>query len=156
MITESEEELARRERELRGQAIQARVRMLRLLKSGAVCSLSRGSVLVGYSPRQMSRWWGRYKESGLEGLLTDKPRPGKTSKLTEEAYEGLEVEMRSGRIATLRDTRRYLSERWGIEYESLGGLWWQLKRHRAKLKTGRRRHHQADTEAQEAFKSGFR
>ncbi len=153
-IVESEEELAQAEKALRGQAKQARVRMLWLLRSGRATSLPKCAPLTGYSLRQLTRWWGRYRESGLEGLLADKPRLGKVSKLTEEAYEGLEVEMRAGRIATLRDARRYLSERWGIEYESLGGLWWTLHKRRAKPKTGRRRHRAADQESQEAFKSG--
>jgi transposase len=155
-ITESEAELRRRERELRGQAGQVRVRMLLLLRSGTATSLPKCSPLVGYSLRQLTRWWARYRESGLEGLLADKPRRGKVSKLTPEAYEGLEGEMRAGRVATLKDARRYLSERWGIEYKSLGGLWWTLHKRRAKPKTGRRRHRQADLKAQEAFKRGLR
>ncbi len=154
-IVESEEELAQAERALRGQAGQARVRMLVLLKSGRATSLPKCAPLTGYSLRQLTRWWGRYKESGLEGLLTDKPRPGKVSKLTEEAYDGLKAQMRSGKVATLKDARSYLAGEWGIEYGSLGGLWWTLHKRKAKPKTGRRRHHQADTEAQEAFKSGF-
>lgn len=155
-ITESEQELRQRERELRGQAKQARVRMLWLLRSGQATSLPKCVPLVGYSLRQLTRWWGRYRESGLEGLLTDKPRPGKVSKLTDEAYEGLCEQMRAGRIATLKDARRYLSEEWSIEYGSLGGLWWTLHKRRAKPKTGRRRHRWADKESQEAFKRGFR
>ena len=154
-ISESEEELRRREKELRGQAKQARVRMLVLLKSGAAPSLPRCAPLVGYSLRQVTRWWARYRESGLKALLTDPPRPGKPSKLTDEAYEGLCERMREGKIATLRDARKYLAEEWGIEYGSLGGVWWQLKRRRAKPKTGRRRHRKADPKAQEAYKSGF-
>ena len=155
-IVESEAELARLERALRGQAKQARVRMLWLLKSGRATSLPKCSPLVGYSLRQLTRWWGRYRESGLEGLLTDKPRLGKVSQLTDEAYKGLKAQMRAGHIATLKDARRYLIEEWDIQYQSLGGLWWTLSKRKAKPKTGRRRHQAADQESQEAFKSGAR
>ena len=43
-----------------------------------------------------------------------------------------------------------------MEYASLNGVWWQLRKHRIKLKTGRRRHRRADAAAQEAFRAGFR
>ncbi len=155
-IAESEEELKRKEMELRGQSQQARVRMLVLLKTETVTSLRKCPPLVGYSLRQLTRWWRRYKDLGLEAMLTDKPHPGKASRLTAEAYEGLKTEMREGKIATLKDAHKYLSQVWKIEYGSLGGLWWTLHKRGAKPKTGRRRHVQADEVAQEAFKGGFR
>jgi hypothetical protein len=43
-----------------------------------------------------------------------------------------------------------------VEDASLNGVWWQRRKHRIKLKTGRRRHRKADPAAQEAFKAGFR
>lgn len=64
--------------------------------------------------------------------------------------------MRAGRIARLKDARRYLSEEWSIEYGSLGGLWWTLHKRRARPRTGSRRHRGADKESREAFKGGFR
>lgn len=155
-ISESAEELARLERALRGRRQHARVRMLRLLKVGAAPSLPRCAPLVGYSPRQLTRWWRRYRAAGLAGLLVDRPRPGKASRLSAEAYAGLAEEMRAGRVSTLRDARRYLAERWGIVYGSLSGVWWQLHRRKARPKTGRRRHRQADRARQEAFTRGFR
>jgi transposase len=155
-IGESEQELTAQERRLRGRPAAARLRMLRLLKDGTAPTLGACAPLVGYSPRQVARWWRRYREGGLPGLLADKPRPGKASRLTAEALAGLEEQMRAGRIATLEETRRYLRERWGVEYASLNGVWWQLRKHRITLKTGRRRHRRADPAAQEAFRDGFR
>ena len=155
-IAESTEELTRQEKALRGQAKQARVRLLRLLKEGAAPSLPRCAPLVGYSLRQLGRWWARYKAHGLAGLLADQPRLGKAPKLTAEAYAALEERRRAGQVATLADARRYLAEAWGIEYGSGSGVWWQLRKRRARPKTGRRRHRRADAAAQEAFKSGFR
>jgi transposase len=156
VIAETEAELAAAERRLRGRPAAARVRMLRLLKSGAARTLGACAPLVGYSPRQVARWWQRYRARGLAGLLEERPRPGKASRLTPEALAGLAAEMRAGRIATLADARRFLAERWGVEYASLNGVWWQLRKHKIKLKTGRRRHRKADAAAQEAFAAGFR
>lgn len=155
-ITESVEELAARERQLRGRRTEVRARMLRLLKSGQVPSLAQCAPLLGYSQTQLTRWWEQYRKQGLNGVLTEAPPHGKPSKLTAEALAGLEAVMRAGKIATLRDAQRYLQEQWGITYPSLNGIWYQLRLHRIKLKTGRRRHKQADREAQEAFKAGFR
>jgi transposase len=155
VITESAVELARQERALRGQRRQARVRMLRLLKDGTAPSLPRCAPLVGYSLRHLNRWWARYQAQGLAGLLAEQPRLGKASKLTPAAYTALEEQMRAGRVARLEDARRYLAEQWGITYGSVSGVWWQLRKHKAKPKTGRRRHRQADAAAQEAFTSGF-
>lgn len=156
VIGESEEELAAAERRLRGRPAAARVRMLRLLRTGVAPTLGACAPLLGYSPRQLARWWAAYRAGGLAALTRERPRPGKASRLTPEALAGLEDGMRAGGIATLEDARRYLAERWGIEYASLNGVWWQLRKHRIKLKTGRRRHRKADAAAQEAFKDGFR
>jgi len=63
-IQESEEELTRLEQRLRGQKAADRVRMLRLLKSGAVKSLKDCAPMVGYSVSQLTRWWERYRAEG--------------------------------------------------------------------------------------------
>ena len=156
VIGESEEELAALERRLRGRPAAPRVRMLRLLKAGAARSLGGCAPLVGYSPRQLARWWAAYRAGGLAALTREPARPGKASRLTPEALAGLEGEMRAGRVATLADARRYLADRWGIEYASLNGVWWQLRKHRIKPKTGRRRHRRADAAEQERFKKTSR
>ena len=156
VIGESEQELAAWERRRRGRPAAARVRMLRLLKAGAAATLGACAPLVGYSPRQLARWWATYRDGGLGALTREPTRPGKASRLTPAALAALEGEMRAGRIGTLEEARRYLAERHGVAYASLNGVWWQLRKHKIKLKTGRRRHRKADPAAQEAFKRGFR
>ena len=54
VIQESEEDLIGLEQRLRGQKPADRVRMLRLLKSGAVNSLKDCAPLVGYSVGQLT------------------------------------------------------------------------------------------------------
>ena len=156
VIAESEAELAAAERRLRGRPVAARVRMLRLLKAGAAPTLGACAPLVGYSPRQLARWWAAYRGGGLAALTRERTRPGKASRLTAEARAGLEAEMRAGRIATLEDARAYLAEHHGVAYASLNGVWWQLRKHKIKLKTGRRRHRRADPAAQAGVKAGLR
>ena len=142
-ITEDEAVLRREERRMRGRPTAVRVRALRLLKGGAARSLE-------------ARWWATYRRGGLEALLREPVWLGKPSRLTPEALAGLEAAMAEGQIATLKDAQVYLADRHGVAYASLNGVWAQLRKHRIRLKTGRRRHELADAAAQEAFKAGFR
>ena len=156
VIREDVDDLACWERRLRGRPTVARVRMLRLLKTGAAPTLGACAPLVGYSPRQLARWWAAYRAGGLAALTRERPRSGKVSRLTPEALAGLEAAMRAGAIATLADARRYLAEQQGITYASLNGVWRQMRKHKIRPKTGRRRHRKTDAAAQAAFKAGFR
>ena len=63
-IQEREEELTRLEQSLRGQKPADRVRVLRLLKSGAVKSLKDCAPLVGYSVTQLTQLLGTLPLSG--------------------------------------------------------------------------------------------
>ncbi len=155
-IVESEADLAEREQALRGQRTAVRAMLLRLLKSGRVRSLRAAAPLVGYSERQLQTWWAHYRAGGLAAVLSEAPRPVKRSRLTAEAYAGLEAEMRAGRVATLKDAQAYLERAWGISYRTVNGVWVQLRKRGAKLKTGRRRHRRADAEQQAAYKRDVR
>jgi transposase len=156
VISEELATLQAAERQVRGRPTAVRVQALRLLKSGAARSLDACARLVGHSPRQVARWWATYRREGLAALLREPAHPGKLSRLTPRALADLEATMAAGRIATLKDARVYLAEQHGIVYGSLNGVWAQLRKHKIKLKTGRRRHELADATAQEAFRAGFR
>lgn len=155
VISETVDELQQRERALRGQATQARVQLLRLLKSGQVRSLVAAAPLVGYGERTVNRWWKCYQTDGLEALVATKPRRGPRSRLSAAAWDDLAAAMRRGEIATLRDAQHYLQEHHQLSY-SLNGIWWQLRGRRARKKTGRRRHRQANAQAQQAYKRALR
>jgi transposase len=114
VIKEDVAELARQEHALRGRPTQARVRLLRLLQEERAASLLAAAPLVGYSVRQVNRWWDTYRQGGLAQLLEQPPRRGKQTRLTPQAWAGLEAEMVAGRIGTLQEARRYLAEQWGI------------------------------------------
>ena len=152
-IQESEEELTSLEQSLRGQKAADRVRVLRLLKSGAVKSLKDCAPMVGYSVSQLTRWWERYRVEGLTEMLKQHKPAGRASKLSSEAWEGLLQAMQAGHIATMQDARNYLEREWGISYKNGKSLWWLFKKHRVKWKTGRRRHQKANAEQQAAFKT---
>jgi transposase len=156
VITEDEPTLRRVERQVRGRPTAVRVQALRLLKSGVAQNLNACATLVGHSPRQVARRWALYRREGLEALQRAPTFPGRTPRLTAAALADLETVMAAGQIATLKDAQAYLAEQHGIVYPSLNGVWAQLRKHKIKLKTGRRRHALADAAVQEAFRAGFR
>jgi transposase len=156
MIREDEAALRQMERRVRGRPTAIRVQALRLLKSGAARSLAECARLVGHSPRQVARWWAIYRREGLDGVLREPSYPGRPPRLTAPALADLERVMATGQIATLKEAQAYLAARHGIVYPSLNGVWTQLRKHKIKLKTGRRRHALTDAAAQEAFRAGFR
>jgi len=151
-ITENAEELRDYEQRVRGTAAAPRVQMLRLLQSGEATNVPQVATLVGYSPRQIQRWWQTYRTAGLVALIRVYHPAGKPAQLTEEAWAGLQSELEAGRIGSQEEARRYLTETWGVQYKSIHGISYQFKRRKVKWKTGRRRHAKTDAAAQAAFK----
>lgn len=151
IILEDDASLRQRETGVRGTAAAPRLQMLRLLKSGDARTLPQVAALIGYSPRQVERWWQTYRTQGLTALERVYHPAGKSAQLTEQAWAGLRVELEAGRIGGQEDARRYLAERWGVQYASVNGISYQFKKRKVKWKTGRRRHAKADAAAQAAF-----
>src|ERR687883_1370880 len=154
-IAESVAELQARERAVRGQRAADRVKLLRLLKSGAARSVRQAAATLGYSERQAQRWWARYAHGGLAALV-DVGHPGGSRELiTPEAWADLSAQMRAGPIGRLKYAQAYLHEHWGIAY-CLDAISKLFIRRKTKLKTGRPRHREADAAAQAAFKKSVR
>ena len=154
-IAETVAELQARERAMRGRRAADRVKLLRLLKSGAARSVRQAAATLGYSERQAQRWWARYARGGLAAVL-DIGRPGGSrERITPEAWADLSARMRAGAIGRLKDAQAYLQEHWGIAY-CLDGLSKLFIRRKTKLKTGRPRHREAEAAAQAAFKTSVR
>ena len=151
LIRESDSELAALERQRRRHPTADRIKMLRLLKSDTFRSRRALAPVLGYSQRQLQRWWDAYQAGGMEALLVYESCGGSQERITPEAWATLMEEMKAGRIATLKQIQSYLHQQWGIDYR-VGSISRLLQRHKVKLKTGRRRHRQASAEEQGAFK----
>src|SRR5918998_3207537 len=78
VIAEDLTTLRQRERQLRGRPTAVRVQALRLLKSGVAHSLDACAALVGHSPRQVARWWARYRRGGRGRPPRQPRRAGRT------------------------------------------------------------------------------
>lgn len=155
LIAEPASALADLERKHRGRPTESRLKMLRLLKDGSYPSRRALAPVLGYSERQLKRWFDTYREGGL-GALLKRGRPGGSSeKVTSEAWAALEEEMKAGRIARLEDARRYLAGEHGIRYAGIQGISMLFQRRGVKLKTGRKEHRKASAEEQAAFKKSL-
>jgi transposase len=151
-IPQTEDELLAVERRLRHHPTAARLKLLRLLKTRAVRSLRAAAPLLGYSERQLQRWWNTYTTRDLEALCTPPARTGARERVHSDAVAALDRALRAGQIARLSEAQALLRERFGIVYHSINGLSQLFKRHKIKLKTGRRRHRQSAPAAQAGFK----
>lgn len=152
LIEESVSTLAKRERAYRGTPLEIRLKMLRLLKAGHFRSRGALAPVLGYSERQLKRWFDAYREEGLKGLLDRGDPGGSSERITLEAWTALKKEMIAGRISRLEDARRYLAEEHGVRYANITSISDLFKRRGVKLKTGRKQNRKADPKAQAAFK----
>ncbi len=155
LIHEPPEQLARLERQYRSGPLADRLKMLRLLKIGAYRSRRALAELLGYSERQLQRWFDTYRAGGLEALMVREQPSGRNEQVTPEAWSALETEMKAGRIAGLKEAQRFLEARFSMAY-TIGGLSDLFRRRKTKLKTGRRRNKKATQAEQAAFKKSVR
>ena len=95
LIQEDIAQLQAAEKAARDKSRADRVRMLRFLKEGRVVGVSQAAAVLGYSVRTAQRWWQCYREGGLAGLLAPPQRRGMVERITPEAWEGLQAEMRA-------------------------------------------------------------
>lgn len=103
-------------------SVADRLKMLRLLKSGQCQSRSEAAELLGYSERQLDRWFQSYRTTGLEELCRVGSPGGRKEKVTPEAWDALLERAKAGTITRLKDAQQFLKEEFGIEYKSISGL----------------------------------
>lgn len=152
LISEDVETLRAQEKEVRDKVRADRLRLLRFLKEGRVVVVDEAAALLGYHVGTVRRWWRIYREGGLAALLPGVKRRGARERITPEAWEGLQAEMRAGRVGGLREAQTYLRAQWRIDY-GIDAISKLFQRRKTKLKTGRPRHRRAaDPAVQAAFK----
>ncbi len=150
VIAETGAALETFEQHWRGTRFTNRVRMLHLLKSETAKTLQACVSLLGYSERQLLRWWACYKTGGLDALLEQHRRSGRPSRMTQQAWVQIDAAMQEGQIDTLEAARQFLPSTCHITSQSINALCWLFKRRKTQWKTGRRQHRKAHPEQQDA------
>jgi transposase len=153
------EELRRQARREHDGRVSARLIAL----ANALDGMDRASAarLAGMDRQTLRDWVHRYNAEGIAGLY-DRPKPGRTPKLTEGQMASLKAIVLAGpnpvvdQIGRWRivDLCRYVEERWDVSYSETGmlRLLWSLDLSHRKT---RPRHPQSDEKAQQAFKKGL-
>ena len=94
-IQEDVAQLHAAEKAARDRSRTDRVRLLRFVKEGRVPGIVQAAAALGYSARTAERWWRLYCEGGLAALVAPPQRRGMAERITPEAWEGLQAEMRA-------------------------------------------------------------
>lgn len=151
--------------ELRRQARRennGRVSARLIALANALDGMDRASAarLAGMDRQTLRDWVHRYNAEGIAGLC-DRPKPGRTPKLSEGQMASLKAIVLAGpdpaadKIGRWRvvDLCRYVEERWEVSYSETGmlRLLWSLDLSHRKT---RPRHPHSDQKAQQAFKKG--
>jgi transposase len=110
--------------------------------------------VVGVEERTVQRWLAWYREDGLAAVESRHAGGrGAPSFLTSEQRADLADEVATGRFRTAAEVRRWVRERWGVEYTE-GGMYALLGRLRCAPKVPRPVHEKADHLAQARWKKG--
>lgn len=149
-ITESAARLLGVERSQKKALLRDRVRLVRLLKSGACSSQREAGERIGLSLRESQRVWARYRRGGLD-LLLDYPFKGKPRRLSQEQCGELERGLSTDQIQTLREARDFIQEHLGVTY-TVGGVHYVFKCLKIKKKTGRPSSVRRDEKGSKDFK----
>src|SRR5918994_6759682 len=112
LIQEDVAQLQAAEKAAGDKARTDRLRLLRFLKEERVAGVSQAAEVLGYSVRTAQRWWQCYREGGLAALLAPPQRRGAKERISPEAWEALQAEMRA--IGGLHEAQVYLRDTWHI------------------------------------------
>lgn len=122
-IVLNEETRRKLERQSRGRSTQARV----VLRSRIVLLAAEGlqnkqiATTLNVAPRMAALWRGRFIERGIEGLLTDAPRPGRTPSISRARL--IEKTTQSTPQNATHWSTRTMAREMGISKASVSRIW---------------------------------
>jgi transposase len=135
---------------------QLKVRYLALYHFKLGQSRTKIAFLLGVARGSVNTWVSSYLANGLEGL-NDKPRPGRSLKLSAQQLIKLRqfietnaIKGDGGRLIA-EDVKQYIAEQFNVQYH-LRGVYRLMHAQGFSWITSRSRHPKQSTEKQEAFK----
>jgi transposase len=152
-VKETTEELEHRHRRAVTAHTKERLQMLYSIKTEAVSTRSELAQRMQRDESTIYRWLKRYKQGGIEALLSVKTAPGKVSKITPQALQQLKQRLAQPKgFNSYGQIQRWLETECGVvvAYRTVH----QLVRYKlnAKLKVPRPHSKNAKPEVQAAFK----
>ena len=132
--------------------IRSRIQGLWLLRRG--WRLGAVAEAVGVHYRTVQKWVRRYREGGLDSVVSGKRGgSGHQPYLDEEAERRLVDEVSTGRFRTASEIREWIASEYGVSY-TMGGTYSLLGRLGCSPKVPRPLHVKADRKRQQSWKRG--
>jgi transposase len=142
---------ARYQAEKRGD-VRQRLHALWLLRTGR--RIREVARLLGVHERSVQYWVAWYRRGGLAEVVARRQGgTGRAPWLTREQQAEVLAEAAKGKWRTAQDARRWIKERFGVDY-TLKGVYELLERLKCKPKVPRPINPNASLAAQEAWKKG--
>lgn len=107
---------------------------------------------LGKQRSTIARWLREYRRGGLESLLR-RGHGGRGARLNENDIEALKAELKKGTFKTAKESGKWLDKR-GIHL-TLWGVYYWLKKVKAKSKVPRKTHKDQNPKELEDFKQNF-
>ena len=108
--------------------------------------------IVGKARSAVYRWLKKYRQGGIEALLTRGNSGGRKGRTTPEIKEAIVEELKSGTFRTAKQMQAWLKEEHGLEL-SVKGVYYQLGKLGGRLKVPRPSHTKKDEDKVVEFKT---
>lgn len=115
-VRESEEALKEMLSKQKTASDKERVQILYLLKSKQAETVQAAAQLIGRNRTTVQEWLKRYREGGIAGILSHKPRLGRKPKVPQWAQKALNKQLQQEEgFNSYGEIRQWLQEKLGIE-----------------------------------------
>lgn len=119
-VRESLQELNRLEARHRGTALEARIRVVRLMKERPVETIATIAEAAGCSERSAHRWWQEYRRDGMASLLGAKKGGLRGTADADRLVDELAAKLRADELTTLKEIQEWLESEHHIRYTLKG------------------------------------
>ncbi|WP_052537515.1 helix-turn-helix domain-containing protein [Gloeocapsa sp. PCC 73106] len=103
-----------------------KIQALYLMKTGQADTVTTVSELLGVHRVTVQKWFKKYREQGIDGLLTSKKSTGRPSIVSQSTLLELEEKLNraSGCFKSYEDVHAWLQEKHGVDanYKTIYGL----------------------------------
>jgi putative transposase len=93
----------------------ARLRALYLVKTGQVNYKNRLADLLGYNRTSVREWFEKYEEGGIDNLMEIGSSPGRTSHITDEMAQAIQIKIDGGAFDNYQDVVDFIKQKFDVE-----------------------------------------
>ena len=133
---------------------QKRIQMLLLIQKGTHLTKASLAIALGMSDHSIQTWRTKYKQGGLEILLTETRGGNKKAQIDAQASAALEKKLTNPkeRFSSYVEAQEWINKKFGLKMEYHAVNKFIKRKFKAKLKVGRKSHVLKDPTASAVFK----